>query len=225
VTRVLQYSDVYVSDTDEGALGVDLRTGKYFALDPRSLSKRTAGATISSTDNMYALGTALATHGLIPSMSVDSTPTQARVIDVQTHDSNYRPSAVASVRISWLHFLRFVTSGPARVRGHRQLYKLITQIRDRKASLGAISWAADSQVFELASVFFRIRAFLYTSHDNCLMDSIRLTLFLLKHKIPAILILGVQTRPFQAHAWVQFETVVLNDLLENVQRFAPVAAI
>jgi hypothetical protein len=38
-------------------------------------------------------------------------------------------------------------------------------------------------------------------------------------------LIGVSTKPFLAHAWVQMSELVLNDTAEHVQTFTPLLAI
>ena len=47
--------------------------------------------------------------------------------------------------------------------------------------------------------------------SNCLTYSFCLTLLLLQRKINAKLVLGVRTRPFFSHAWVEVDGEVIND--------------
>ena len=62
------------------------------------------------------------------------------------------------------------------------------------------------------------------SRDRCLPHSLAFVRVCRSRGIAAQLILGVISRPFSAHAWAQDGERVLNDSLENVRRFTPIAA-
>lgn len=72
------------------------------------------------------------------------------------------------------------------------------------------------------TVFDRLRPLAFSARDQCLFDSIALTLFLAHHGLSARWVIGVTTRPFRAHSWVQHEGEVLNDLHEHVRPFTPI---
>ena len=77
------------------------------------------------------------------------------------------------------------------------------------------------EVAGLIHAFRRIRPWMYTAHNKCLLDSMVLTAFLLRHDVPASLFIGVRQKPFSAHAWVQLGDCVVDDTVENVIRFTP----
>lgn len=58
--------------------------------------------------------------------------------------------------------------------------------------------------------------------DRCLPRSIALALSLARRKLSAHLVIGVKLAPFAAHCWVQSGAEVLNDSLEEVQRYSPI---
>ena len=72
-----------------------------------------------------------------------------------------------------------------------------------------------------------VRAFehakvLRTAADRCLPRSIALALCLARRRASAHVVLGVKLAPFAAHCWVQCGAEVLNDSLEEVQRYSPI---
>lgn len=60
--------------------------------------------------------------------------------------------------------------------------------------------------------------------DRCLAHSLALVRVCRARGLAARLVLGVKAKPFAAHAWAQLGEAVLNDRLENVRQFAPIAA-
>lgn len=61
-----------------------------------------------------------------------------------------------------------------------------------------------------------------TTRLHCLPHSIAVAHAMLARGAPALLVLGVRTRPFGAHAWVQLGELLINDSLDNVRDFTPI---
>jgi hypothetical protein len=61
--------------------------------------------------------------------------------------------------------------------------------------------------------------------DRCLPLSVALASAARRHHSEARLVLGVQCHPFGAHAWVQMGSTVLNDRLDMVRSFTPIAVV
>jgi Transglutaminase-like superfamily len=74
-------------------------------------------------------------------------------------------------------------------------------------------------------VYMRVRPWLYTARNSCLLDSLALLEFLHVYKIYPLWVIGVQALPFRAHSWVQLEHLVLNDFAENVNQFSPILVV
>lgn len=66
---------------------------------------------------------------------------------------------------------------------------------------------------------------LLPTHDLCLPWSMAVADFLNCKGIPADLVIGVKTKPFGAHAWVQYQDTVLSDALDHVTPYTPILAI
>jgi hypothetical protein len=83
--------------------------------------------------------------------------------------------------------------------------------------------ALDKQtLIKLVAIFFRLRTWVYSACGSCLFDSLVLADFLTRFGAQPVLVLGVHTKPFAAHAWVQCGPWVLNDTVENVEQFVPI---
>jgi hypothetical protein len=57
---------------------------------------------------------------------------------------------------------------------------------------------------------------------ECLFRAFMLKVYLARAGLGAALVVGVQTWPFQAHAWVQAGPMVLDDTVEHVRAFTPI---
>jgi hypothetical protein len=66
---------------------------------------------------------------------------------------------------------------------------------------------------------------LFGAQDACLYDSLALLRFLSYYGVFPTCVIGVQTGPFGAHCWVQYQAVVFNDAPEYVRRFTPILAV
>jgi hypothetical protein len=73
--------------------------------------------------------------------------------------------------------------------------------------------------------FVWLRTWCYTAQRRCLFDSLILAVYLTRGMIPCTFAIGVATKPFLAHAWVQIGDSVLNDTAEHVQDFKPILSI
>ncbi len=63
------------------------------------------------------------------------------------------------------------------------------------------------------------------SHDQCLLRSIALQSSLVRTGHNVRIVLGVSLRPFRAHCWVQYDDMVLNDVIDSVRAFTPIASL
>jgi hypothetical protein len=98
-------------------------------------------------------------------------------------------------------------------------------VRRKNEVTGNGSATCAGEVTELFRVFRWLRLWSYTAAGACLFDSLVASEFFLRHRIPTTLYLGVQSKPFGAHAWVQWHDVVVNDTVENVRRYTPIMSI
>lgn len=83
----------------------------------------------------------------------------------------------------------------------------------------------EARLRDAVSAFVALRPFLLTARDRCLHDSLALATCLAGEEIACRWVIGVRSRPFAAHAWVQSGGLVLNDLHENVRRYQPILVV
>lgn len=91
-----------------------------------------------------------------------------------------------------------------------------TDASPRRADVEASTLRAAALTFE------RLRPFAFTARDRCLRDSLALMGFLSPLGLNAHWVIGVRTRPFGAHSWVQYGDLVLNDHHEHVRAYQPI---
>jgi hypothetical protein len=81
------------------------------------------------------------------------------------------------------------------------------------------------RIAALTQGFFRTRAFVYSSREKCLYDSLVLLEFLAHFKLFPTLVIGVTTFPFRAHCWLQYGSLVLTDYVERTRVFTPILVV
>ena len=101
----------------------------------------------------------------------------------------------------------------------RPIASLLAALRPSEASAAP---AGDMAAVRAATLPFLAARRLLPVRHSCLLDSIALVRWLAARGLPATLVFGVKLHPFAAHCWVQSGTLLLNDRLETVHRFAPV---
>lgn len=135
------------------------------------------------------------------------------------------PQTISGMRRSRMTQLRAVGAIRTAARCLRtgRLYPLLRRLQ--LASNGRTAMADLRRAVEVSQSFFATRLWLYTTRGNCLRDSVALRCLLECERVPSTLLIGVSTKPFLAHAWVQADGVVLNDAAEYVRLFTPLLAI
>lgn len=82
---------------------------------------------------------------------------------------------------------------------------------------------ARDRVHALARQAYLARA-LFPGAARCLPNSMLLLELLALNGLGARWVFGVRTFPFEAHCWVEHEGVILNDTIDHVRWYTPIAA-
>lgn len=125
------------------------------------------------------------------------------------HLLQYTQSFVTTVAL-----LRFST-----LEGIYKRYKRARQFFPSRSS------SSPDIVRDMVNIHFHLSPFFYSAKNRCLFDSLVLYNFLLCNSIPGTWVVGVKTRPFSAHSWVQYEHIVLNDTSDHCRIFNPILAV
>lgn len=111
----------------------------------------------------------------------------------------------------------------------RSLQSIAQDVTARRARPGrpARHRAPDSPdaLLACAAAYDRLRPFALTARDRCLHDSLTLVGFMASEGLFPHWVIGVRTRPFAAHSWVQSGGTVLNDQHDHVRRFSPILVV
>jgi hypothetical protein len=229
---------VHCCEFEDGAVILDMRAVAYLGIDAEHLpdlrarienwpNSKACDLDAKCTDNpsFQRLLANLLARGIVTTV-----PTKARL-------SNLPHPATALTNADWgaalhgipiAHVLCFCMSllWVLLRRRPRRLGSLLNWIRRQQAAFRRDEGPPDRQVDrDLLASFFRSRIWFYTAYRYCLFDSLVLSVFLTWRRVPCTLVIGVSTKPFAAHAWVQIGDCVLNDAIEHVQTYTPILAV
>ncbi len=197
---------------------LDLRADRYFAVPQGTdlaFQRLVNGDPISDCD-AGALAPLLSTGVLQPARSnvplrlpPSISPGERTIIPTGFKGSEIRASALASQVETALRLRLHPLSGT------------ITRLQNRKHKAHR---PPQSNIAEKAMAFLAIRRVISTQ-DHCLNWSIALIDYLAKGGHYPTLVVGVRRKPFAAHAWVQADDLLLNDIPDRVARYSPILAV
>jgi hypothetical protein len=222
---------------NDGAVVLDLRTGKYLGVDSRYLPALMAkvvdwpltstsrhGDRLQNVDESDQLISTLCRRNILttrasfkpavqlpdPRLSVSATGCGTIHKDIPTRHK------VLFV----LALLRVVLT-----RHKHRLEPIIAWLRLRQATMTCRDTPDMEHITSLLWSFERTRVWFYTAKQHCLFDSLVLSVFLSLARQPCYFVIAVSTKPFLAHSWVQVDEAVLNDTVEHVQLFRPLLVV
>jgi transglutaminase superfamily protein len=106
----------------------------------------------------------------------------------------------------------------------RSLEKVITGVARMK--LKKVRRPMDLRLTsEVVGAFTYFRPYFRSSKDACLFESLSLLRLLSTYDMYPSWVFAIQTEPFLAHCWLQYEDVVINDTVENVRQFTPIMVV
>lgn len=236
-------SHVRACATATGTVLLDLRRNRYFGVGHKETTVlRSLAGNWDSPATTSAVGFAsdaeplplpdavriadkLVEAGLLSNSAPEPaafTPTHVDLESLLTsvgHEVDHRSS------IRWHHiiaFLRACTWARRSVRS-RTLYLVAEDVGKRKNDAGA-SFDAERAI-ELVGVFRRLRPHTFAARDQCLFHALALIRFLAGYDIHPAWVIGVRTKPWAAHSWVQQGTLLLDSNPEEVCEYTPILAI
>jgi transglutaminase superfamily protein len=92
---------------------------------------------------------------------------------------------------------------------------------ERVSSRAPLALSVSAEHVRRAEYAVARAAALYPGRALCLERSLTLYFYLRRRGVPVRYLMGSQMYPFGAHAWVEFDGMVINDVPEHVKRFRP----
>lgn len=219
-------TDVFCADVSDGLIFLDLNRNRYQGLSGRTASqiRPLIGGTFTLPAHHDAIK-ALLRNGILtstkpPEVAMRCPPAASAAI----HEIDLFRARVPIHPTIAGRFIRAYV--PARIRYQsRSLRTAVAYIRSHRGKTDRSKEATEPQLLGLMSQFVRLRALTYTTRNHCLLDSLVLDEFMRLNRIRTTFVLGVTSRPFRAHCWVQTRDWVLNDSCENVSSLSPILAV
>jgi len=227
----------YCRELDDGAIILELATGTYIGIHAESVPD--LRIVIRNWPNSQAIDRGVtrtrstASEKLIADLLsrgiLTTSPTPERSLTTTSPLRTLTITASAARRLAPVMYIpQFAMALLAVTARHqdKRLARLLDWLHQRQSAVrrhgNSVTYA---KVMRLLASFFRLRIWFYTADRRCLFDSLVLANFLSRRKVPCTFVIGVSTKPFLAHSWVQIDAVVLNDTAEHVQTFTPILAI
>lgn len=101
------------------------------------------------------------------------------------------------------------------------LPQILSWLRSRPLPDTATTADQELQLLQIASAFASV-SYAIGRADRCLLRSLAMFALCRKFGILTHLVIAVRSDPFSAHCWVQRESTVLNDSVENVRTYIPI---
>jgi hypothetical protein len=227
----------YVCEFADGAILLDLRSDTYLGIDAEYLSN--LRARIENWPDSHRSGQEVVRDGTPASdrliadllnrgiLTTSSTPRQPTPAANPTMALMVASSTEGRRRVPLAHVAQFCIAFLVVVLRLRKkhLPALFDWLRRRQSSIHqGHSITREDAAWRLAS-FLWLRTWCYTAQRRCLFDSLVLSVYLTRGLVPCTFAIGVATKPFLAHSWVQIGEFVLNDTAEHVQDFKPILTI
>lgn len=203
---------VYAASRGEDLVVLDGRTGDYLCLPNAAplvvLTPGWSSLWVKDPDLLEGLQDLGLARASLP-MAGRSLPPPAAMLDLDPSD--VRPGAAARLRMAGaasdmlLHY------------AGRPFRHLIRWGR----ALEAARPSAPARLAREAAAFRQMLPYV-PFQGQCLFRAFMLKAYLARAGLGAALVIGVQTWPFEAHAWMQAGPLVLDDTVEHVRAFTPI---
>lgn len=244
--RYFLRQEAFCCKVDESLVFLHAGRCEYLAFSANNLaelSRQIAGATVLIPTTPAEAGCVqpanhhllvdLVRRGILTTSSNNGKPldsialTSRRALPASSsRETPSNPTSAPSIRLpEVLRFFVALARVTRRLR-QRDLLRLLRRIDAAKAGLrGTATQTGVSDLGVLTGKFDRLRVWSYSAEGACLKDSLVLAHFLLSCGVLPTFVIGVRSKPFAAHAWVQSGDIVLNDSVEHIQQYTPILAI
>ena len=226
---------VRACNVDGQVILLDLQRGKYIGTGGpllSALASKIADWPVDASDEVPAADDGidrwigdLRQQGLLVGTSAPM-PERAALpspLDSLSHGEHASSSGVQWRRLACLGYSAAITTHWLRRHSLATIARKVLRLRAVQSSAHVDGHAGDLR--RASAWYLRSRPLVITAHDKCLHDSLTLLRFLAFEKQCACWVVGVRTRPFAAHSWVQSGSLVLNDTHEYVRGFTPILVV
>jgi hypothetical protein len=227
----------YCCEFDDGAILLDLRSDTYLGIDAQHLSN--LRARIGNWPDSDRSDRAVEHHDVsaTESLLVDLLSRGVLTTTPTSRQSSPAPNPTTALTITssertlrgipLTHITQFLIALLVVMSclKNNRLPALLNRLRQRQSSIHRGRSVPYEEIAQRLASFLRLRIWCYTARQRCLFDSLILTVYLTKGKIPCIFVIGVASKPFLAHSWVQIGGSVLNDTAEHTQNFKIILSI
>lgn len=225
---------IFISATRHGLVFLDLKRNRYSAVgssDALKISKYLDGIPVldtwrtASSDGRNAgsddaeLMNALLSSGIVtptPSAPCEIESTQIHLGGVLASIGD-EITATSSVSLSQIGIFLYCLASSGIALRFLPFLGVIRSVHRRRGAALKVGYKFNlSRSSELVATFREIRPFFFLPKDNCLLHALTLVRFLAYHGEFPVLVFGIKTDPWGAHAWVQNECYLLDCNPEKV---------
>lgn len=211
-------------------VGLDLLRNRYFGLGAKETSLMAHLGVLAHdeaahfsdvqrstlTDALLRAGVLIRADVLDRSTTCDSSVTMDSPAASAGYEHNdtvpIRAHHILNLLRAWV-WARFVLS-------RRTLYAISLHLS--QARLNTHAPADDARMIALVSAFRQLRPFVYCARERCLLHALTLMRFLEHYDVHPRWFIGVRTRPWAAHSWVQTGVMVLDGRPDDVCDYTPI---
>lgn len=218
---------VHCCQTEDAIVFLDLKRDRYFGLESRwdILVSVLDGA--CRDECALAVQKCLFEQGLLTTEQEDghlpNVPAVAHGLETLIDtDFDALNGVRAEIRLHHFANLAFAHVAARILRRFCSLQGVIEHVRRNQMRA---SPSKEGDLRALVRAFLHLRPLFYVAQRHCMLDSLTLLNYLARYGHSATWVLGVKTRTFAAHAWVQKDAFVLNDSPEHIRQFVPILAI
>ena len=214
--------------TPDGAILLDLRSDRYSAI-PEAQSRALAlllGSGAGEDESLRSVADALLERNLV---TWDEASGKAYApLGIELTGKVLLDQVTRPPRIGVLHVVRFLKSCIAvhvalrRRSFEYAIHRATKRKRQGRLYAGRVDLERATTLVQIAR---QVRSFLFTAHKRCLYDSLVLADFLAQYGLYPAIVVGVATKPFRAHCWIQHAGIAFNSDEQDITQYTPLLAI
>lgn len=213
--------DLYYCVANQRAVFLDLAANRYFCLPKKSdtaFQELLAGAPEPDAGN-EEIDSLIHSGILRTDCACGPTPSNVPLIAIPKSSIDAAGGGQAlSIVEALLH-----RRSAAQFVSTNSLRQIVDRIRMNRSTTSAPR-PLDIRMARDISAFARSRHLLRTL-DQCLTNSVALLTFSKRRGFCPRLVIGVKMSPFAAHAWVQYDDIVLADEVDTIRPYTPILVV